>query len=247
MTHNAIETRKTVLLLMLLLPVLGFSAASAYKNYSGIIRDISRKAEDEKYYEQLRTSASSFPADEKMLRSYDSFLGMAGWVSIPDTDISYPVMSEEEASVGFYLNHLPDGAFSSYGSLFIPAGNLPSDDNVIIYGHHMRNGSMFGELGNYKNEDWAREHRTITFLTEEGLYSYEVISVFVQSMAASGYRWEDKISFADDDSREEYRQEITALSMFTFEDVSREYTRFITLVTCDYSVPEGRVVVVGAL
>ncbi|MCR5061165.1 MAG: class B sortase [Saccharofermentans sp.] len=247
MRHNADQTLKTVLLLMILLLVLGLSAARAYKNYSGIIRNISRKAEDEKYYEQLRTSASSYSADEKMLRSYDSFLDLAGWVSIPDTDISYPVMSEEEASVGFYLDHRPDGASSSYGSLFIPAGNLPSDDNVIIYGHHMRNGSMFGELGKYKDEEWAHEHRTITFLTEEGLYSYEVISVFVQSMASSGYRWEDKISFADDASKEEYRQKITALSMFRLEDGHREYTRFITLVTCDYSVPEGRVVVVGAL
>lgn len=232
---------------MILLLVFGLSVARAYKSYGNIIRDINSKAEDEKYYEQLRSSASSVSEDEKIYNLHSFFFGMAGWISIPDTDISYPVMLEEEEQVGFYLDHRPDGAYSSSGCLFIPAGNLPADDNVIIYGHHMRNGTMFGELKLYKDETWAQAHRTISFLTEDGLYEYKVISVFVQSMADAGYRWEEKISFEDDDTRADFRQRITEMSMFSLEDTDREYTRFITLVTCDYSVPEGRVIVVGAL
>ena len=242
------KSRNILVILILLLVAFGLSSTEMLRSFGSIMRDISEKKEDEKFYAEIRSLAKDDAGlySKTSLLMYMDFSGMAGWICIEGTEISYPVMLEE-GSVGYYLDHRADGAYSSAGSLFIPSGNGPSDDNVIIYGHHMRNGTMFAGLEAYKDEEWANAHRSITFISEEGAATYEVISVFVQSMAEEGYRWENKVMFEDDMERDDFRHRIEGLSRFRFGDTNREYTRFITLVTCDYSVPEGRVIVVGAL
>jgi len=167
------------------------------------------------------------------------------WLRIKGTDIDYPVMQEKASAKGFYLNHRPDGKVSRSGSLYIPYYDSAGEDNVIIYGHHMRNGKMFGGLNNYKDRKWAHDHRTVELTVDGTVREYEVAAVIVQSLRDRDYIWEEKIVFDDDNDRKVYLEKVKNLSLVSMGDIKKG-TRFITLVTCDYSVPDGRLIIVAA-
>lgn len=170
------------------------------------------------------------------------------WLRIEGTDIDYPVMQESSSSKGYYLNHRPDGKMSRSGSLYIPYYDSADSDNVIIYGHHMRNGSMFGGLNDYKDRRWAGSHRKIELTTDEGIREYEVVSVLVMSLTDRDHIWEEKLVFDDTGDKKRYLKrvmELSSVDMGSQPDI-KTGTRFITLVTCDYSVPDGRLVIVAA-
>lgn len=87
---------------------------------------------------------------------------MAGWITIEGTPINYPVMFTPEQP-DFYLKHGFDKEYSAYGVPFIGENCtlLPRSDNLIIYGHHMKNGTMFAALTDYKDEDFYEKHKLI--------------------------------------------------------------------------------------
>ena len=173
---------------------------------------------------------------------------MNGWLHIPGTSIDYPVMQEEEGREGYYLKHRPDGVRSSSGSLYIPEGDTISSDNVIIYGHHMRNGTMFGSLKRYKDRLWALDHRDIELITPDGIKRYKVAAVIVQSTGSRRLFWEDYIDLTERERGEEYLNKALRLSLVDLPQIDTEDTeqpRFLTLVTCDYTVSNGRLVIVA--
>ena len=104
---------------------------------------------------------------------------LAGWIRIEDTNINYPVMHTPD-NPDFYLKHGFDKEYSDYGCPYVQENcdvQLPSD-NVILYGHHMKNGSMFADLEKFKNQDFWQEHKTFFFNTVTDRYEYEIVSVF---------------------------------------------------------------------
>ena len=97
-----------------------------------------------------------------------------GWVSIPDTSIDFPVMQKSD----FYLKHDFDGNYTDYGLPFLDERcSLDGSDNLIIYGHHMNDGSMFSELLNYVDEDYCTAHPEIVLETEDGAGTYQIAAV----------------------------------------------------------------------
>jgi len=169
------------------------------------------------------------------------------WLRIDGTDIDYPVMQEEQGRNGYYLNHRPDGKKSRSGSLYIPCYDSTGEDNIIIYGHHMRNGTMFGALNRYKDSRWAKDHSRIELTVDGDARIYEVCAVIVLSLDDRDLRWEDKIRFDSVEDKKDYLYKTRKLSCVdtgTAKDIKKD-TRFITLVTCDYSVPDGRLIVVA--
>ena len=219
---------------------------------SGVLPQIADDITSDLYYRKLaddarklvritdvRTLTAIEPAKEDEVFSC--------WIRIEGTDIDYPVMQEDKSAKEFYLNHRPDGRASRSGSLYIPYYDSAEKDNVIIYGHHMRNGTMFGGLNGYKDKNWARRHSKIELTVNGNVREYEVVAVIVQSLDDRDYRWEEKIVFEGAAEKKDYLDKVRKMSM-TDMDVSPDIntgTRFITLVTCDYSVPDGRLVVVA--
>lgn len=122
-----------------------------------------------------QTDAATEPAkqipysEEKMLlpelaELYQQNGDLVGWISIADTNINYPVMQSVNEP-NFYLKHGFDKEYSDYGCPYVQEDcdvQEPSD-NLVIYGHHMSNGSMFAHLEKFKNKDFWSEHRMITF------------------------------------------------------------------------------------
>lgn len=124
---------------------------------------------------------------------------------------------------------------------------LPSD-NVIIYGHYMKNGSMFCDLEKFKNQDFWQEHKTFFFNTVTDRYEYEIISVFktfVYSDSPESFKYYHFVNAQTPEDFSAFIDRCKELSLYE-TGVSAEYgDKLITLSTCEYSRTNGRLVVVA--
>ena len=125
---------------------------------------------------------------------------------------------------------------------------LKPSDNLVIYGHHMNNGSMFADLEKFKDEDFWRGHKTIAFHTLTEKNEYEILAVFKTVVYTDSPEAFKYYRFTDAQSPEEfdaYIEKCKGLSLYD-TGVSAEYgDKLITLSTCEYSRTNGRLVVVA--
>lgn len=182
----------------------------------------------------------------------DSFLAnedMAAWIKIDDTVIDYPVMWTPREET-YYLYRNFDGKEDKNGCLILDTDSSlnPLTTNLIIHGHNMKSGAMFGTLTRYEDEAYCKEHNIITLYTEECERHYEVIAVFRSQV----YKKTDQVfkfyKFFQADTQEEFDdfyQNIKALSLYDTGVTAEFGDRFITLSTCTYHVEQGRFVVVA--
>lgn len=103
---------------------------------------------------------------------------LVGWICVEDTNINYPVMQTVD-NPNYYLKRGFDKEYSSYGCPYVQedCDVLKPSDNLVIYGHHMNNGSMFADLVKFKDEDFWQEHKTIVFNTLTEKNEYEILAV----------------------------------------------------------------------
>ena len=172
------------------------------------------------------------------------------WLELPGTVIQYPVTQGEDNS--YYLKHLYDGTANKVGCLFIDSENAEdfSDNNTIIYGHNMRDGSMFSTLVEYKAQAYYDEHPEMYLVTPEGGYVAEVFSAFVASPEESGsetspwaLEWKDSGAYTTWLSAMQERSVIETGVSVTSSD------KVLTLSTCtnggaDRFIVMGRLVAV---
>lgn len=177
--------------------------------------------------------------------AYDINHDMVGWICIPDTNINYPVVQCTDNI--FYLSHGFEKMPSAWGCIFADTNCvLGESDNVIIYGHNMKDDSMFGELTNYKDESFYQSHKYLYFdgITESR--KYEIVAVFVTSADyKKGFRYNLYTEFTTINEFTEYVTQIKALSLYDISESVEFGDELITLSTCDYSIMNGRLVVVA--
>lgn len=165
------------------------------------------------------------------------------WINIPNTEVNYPVVQTEDND--YYLSHNFEKEQNAGGCLFISSNNTNpfQDKNTIIHGHHMRNGSMFASLMNFKEEDFARG-TSIYINTENSLLEYKAFSVFYETANNDSYQ----NGFASNEAFLKYINVLKEKSMFDL-DVGEftENDTMITLSTCDYDVNDGRLLVCAKL
>lgn len=180
---------------------------------------------------------------------YNQNKKLIGWVKIADTNIDYPVMQTVDNE--YYLTHDFNQNSDKNGCIFMDkdCDVVNRSTNLIIYGHHMKSGAMFGHLDKYTDESFYQEHQTFQFDTIYEKGTYQVVYVFQAQVLA-----EDEIAFKyyqfiDANSEEEFNSNMMAMAeMSMYEPV---YTpvygdELVTLSTCDRSQgSEGRLVVVG--
>lgn len=171
---------------------------------------------------------------------------MVGWLSVAGTTLNYPVMQTKD-NPNYYLKHNFEKAYSDLGTPYIQEDcDIGQRDNLIIYGHHIKGGKMFGALENYKDKGFYEEHRTIQFdtLTQHG--EYEIIAVFkTVAYSSAGFRYYDFVDAEDEEAFNAYIEKCKELALYD-TGVTAEYSdRLITLSTCEYSAQNGRLVVVA--
>lgn len=168
---------------------------------------------------------------------------LVAWLYCPTTNLNYPVMQTDNNQ--FYVDHRPDGKESAGGALFVDCTNAWdfSDANTVIYGHDMKDGSMFGYLHNYDNHDYYERHGEIYLLTPGRNYRMEILAAAVVPDDSWLYRKQ-----MDDQQRKDWALDVYQLSVIgTQNTADLEAEHYVTLSTCSYEYENARFVVVGAL
>ena len=198
-------------------------------------------------------AATPEPTPEPTENPYrDSFLAnsdMAAWLQIPGTVIDYPVMWTPRDE-NYYLKRGFDGKSNQNGCLILDTDSSlePLTTNLIIHGHNMKSGAMFGTLSNYESEEYYQEHKNIVLYTENLRRNYEVIAVFRSQVFKKSDNVFKFYKFFQADSQEEFDEfydNIMAMSIYDTGVTAQFGDHFLTLSTCSYHVDRGRFVVVA--
>ncbi|MCM1254102.1 MAG: class B sortase [Clostridium sp.] len=173
---------------------------------------------------------------------------MVGWLSIPDTVIDYPVMQCEDNE--YYLHHNFYGEEDKYGCLFVKdiADVDTPGTNFIIYGHNMKDGSMFGMLDEYGNKAFYDEHATLEFDTLYEERTYEIMAVFRSQVYQEDEDVFKYYQFYQADTEEEFNrfyENVMTASLYETGVTAAYGDTFLMLSTCAYHEEDGRLVVVA--
>lgn len=168
---------------------------------------------------------------------------VTAWLYGPDTGISYPVVQGTDND--YYLDHLLDGTANSAGCLFVDTSCRPdfSGRNTVIYGHRMKNGTMFAALGNYQEQVYYDAHPVFLLVTPEGRYVVELFSGYVADTAESAWM----LDFSDEQAYLAWLEEVGEKSAFSSKVSPRAEDRVVTLSTCSYEFENARFVLHGVL
>ncbi|MCI9224754.1 MAG: class B sortase [Acutalibacter sp.] len=168
---------------------------------------------------------------------------VVAWLYCEDTAIDYPVMQGSDNE--FYLHHSYTGAEDQSGAIFVDAQCTPgfADYNSIIYGHSMKDGSMFGGLESWKSQEYYEEHPVMWLLTPEANYRIKLFSGYTTSAYSETYT----IFREPGEDFAAYIAESQTNSDFTPAEISEAGGRYVVLSTCAYDFDEARYVLHGRL
>lgn len=173
---------------------------------------------------------------------------LIGWVKIDDTNIDYPVMQTTDNE--YYLDHNLNQEYDKNGSIFMDkdCDVLKPSTNLILYGHHMKSGQMFGGLSLYSDQNYYEKHPCIQFDTiyEKGLY--EIMYVFrsrVYSEDEIVFKYYQFIDAQSEQEFDSYMNDMEGMSLYDTGVTAQYGDRLLTLSTCDYQEKNGRFVVVA--
>ncbi len=167
----------------------------------------------------------------------------AAWLYCEGTSIDYPVMQGSDND--FYLHHSYTGAEDQSGAIFVDAQCTPgfADYNFIIYGHSMRDGSMFGGLESWKSQEFYEEHPVMWLLTPEADFRIRLFSGYTTSAYSETYT----IFRGPGDEFTAYLDRCQKSSDFTSDEILEADGRYVVLSTCAYDFEEARYVLHGRL
>lgn len=179
---------------------------------------------------------------------YEKNKKLIGWLKIDDTIIDYPVMQTSDNK--YYLEHNFNQEYDKNGSLFLDCSCsvYPRSTNLIIYGHHMKSGQMFGQLQKYAKESYYEKHTTIQFDTIYEKGTYEIMYVFRSQVYNEDdlvFKYYQFINANSETEFDSYMEEMAALSLYDTGVTASYGDSLLTLSTCDNSQKDGRFVVVA--
>ena len=189
------------------------------------------------------------PTEPVMLPEYEAVYAQnpdtVGWLQIEGTSINYPVMQTPDHA-DFYLKRSFHGSSSAHGCIYVreTCDVFAPSDNVTIYGHHMNDGSMFAPLDNYRSQSFWQEHPTIQFDTLYAHHTYTVFAVFATSATpGKGFAFHLFEDAQDEAAFDAFVAECIQRSLITSGITPQYGDKLICLSTCEYTQPNGRLVV----
>ena len=238
-----IDTRKIVRVISLIVLIASLCVLAVY-----IICDL-RDAKTEDDIKGLKGN------DVKVPEVLDEYAGLyaensdtIGWLKIDGMTIDYVVMQAPD-EINKYLRHDFYGKDSTRGCLFVDEYcDIFNSDNIIIYGHNMKDGSMFGTLDSYADESFYAEHKIIRFDTIYEKHSYEVVAAISTSIPAKDedvFRYYEYTSSNDEETFLDYADFIEKNKLYDTGVEINPGDKLLTLSTCAYHTTDGRFVVVA--
>ena len=155
-----------------------------------------------------------------------------GYLEIPDTTICYPVMQTKD-NPDFYLNHDIDKNYSFYGTPYLSAYcDLEKSDNLIVYGHNINGGKIFGALTQYRDEKFYKKHKDILFTTK-GKKKYKIFSVI--SVNKNDFPYWKFVMAQDESDYDTFINKVRQYSIYDIDITPKYGEKILTLSTCDNS------------
>ncbi len=165
-----------------------------------------------------------------------------GWLCIPGTGIDYPVMHTPDEPQK-YLRHNFEGEYSASGVPFLDYRCTAESDDLIIYGHNMRNNTMFGTLRRYTDRAYLTAHPTIEWETAAGCSGYKIFAVVTVKKTDDWYGF---INAQDETDFLKWIEYIRSKAVLTTDAVPAYGQQLLTLSTCYGSSKDGRLLVVAS-
>lgn len=191
--------------------------------------------------EPISSDFCPITVDFQMLKTINP--DIVGWIYGEGTGISYPVVQGDNNE--FYLSHMPDYTYNQSGSIFMDCRNTDQSEisNKILYGHHMKNGSMFAGLQKYANQDYYEAHNSFYYLTENKNYRLEILRAGVTTDASDVYR----TAFSSVQEKKSCVDRWDRKSCISSVFQEKADASLMTLSTCSYVTKNARFVVQGQL
>ncbi len=237
-SKNAVIRRRAENVIMICLAALivisGFKIYQILHNYN----------ENEDVYVKIAEEAKTEPTgfagniDFNALRKVNP--DVVAWIYYKDSHIDYPIVQGSDNSK--YLTTMFDGSYADFGTLFVDAiTDAPFRQfNTIVYGHHMRNGSMFGDLKKLKDQAYCNEHPEFLFVTPDGRYKLQIWAFLNQPSDSEIYT----TNMADTDAKEAYIEMVESIANYTTGVSVESSDRIVVLSTCAYEYQDARYMVV---
>ena len=243
---------KKIIRIILLAICLGVSCFSGYKIYQYISEEKANKELNNALIEKAvienpkmnvmeegSQTANRLPIniDFSVLKQENEEI--VGWIYAENTPINYPVLQSFDNE--FYLHRLTNGEYNVAGSIFMDYRNNANleDNNTILYGHNMKNDTMFGSLQEYKDQAYFEEHQDMYYFTPEHSYLVKLFAGFTISVNSDIYNMEIMGL--------ETIQNFKEKSDFDADVTIGKEDKIITLSTCAYEYDGARYVVIGIL
>ena len=188
---------------------------------------------------EVTEPAIQYPlVDFEALKQVNS--AVLGWIYIEGTAINYPIVQGTDND--YYLTRLVDGTTNSSGSIFMDYRNAPdfSDYHTIIYGHNMKNGTMFADVTEYKKASFYEAHFVGMIMTPQENFQVEVIGGYVADLWDPAWN----LHFETEKERQDWLRDAMARSDVGGDYVVEGGERIITLSTCSYEFDDARFVLI---
>ena len=167
---------------------------------------------------------------------------VVGWIMIPDTEISYPLLQSKDND--YYLKHAWDNQENSCGSIFYDYRSSPSDWNAVIYGHNMKNGSMFANLHNYSDVNFQKDNNRLLILLDGEVKEYAFTVAFEAELDDIPYRFgklkegekDDFVNKVYEESGKRVSKNASFISLSTCTGLGH-HTRWVVIFSTDIQEP----------
>lgn len=213
------------------------------KNLNDRMIDVAvKKVEQNDYKDDENEKKANLPIEVDFNALKNKNKDIIAWIYSEGTPINYPIVQSKDND--YYLRRLIDGTYNQAGTLFMDYKNSSDfhDYNTIIYGHNMKNDSMFGTLTNYEKQDYYNEHREMVLFTEDKNYKIELFAGYTTSSESDIYTYPKTSS-----SNEKIINNALKKSTFDSDVKVLSEDKIIILSTCSYSFENARYVLLGVL
>lgn len=248
------KTRKIILILSILLILAGATYLIYHFVESKKNQDIYDKVQQYKEEVPEKKPEETNPGEEPKVEIPIDFASLKAinpdiyaWIDIPDTNVHYPIV-QSASDNAYYLEHTIEGVKGYPGSIYTENFNAKdfSDFNTVIYGHDMKDGSMFKHVHKFANADFFNSHDTITIYTETAIKTYKVFAAVVYDNRHILYTYggdttADRLAFI-----QSLRNSNSFKNLYRDDVVVDENSHLITLSTCITGQPNKRYIVVAA-
>lgn len=213
---------------------------------------LSRSLETEELQEDKKEASDNSQTEKidlfyKLKNLYLVNSDLTGWLSIDGMNIDYPVVQCKDDE--YYLSHNFYKEEDRYGCLYVrDIADVNAGTNFIIYGHSMKDGSMFGNLSEFQREEFYKKHPVISFDTLSEERTYDIMAVFPSQVYGEEEDVFKYYQFYQADTEEDFRyfyENVKKLSLYDTGVTAQFGDTFLTLSTCAYHTENGRFVVVA--